>query len=156
MRPKRHHAFSLIEVVVALAIFAGAATVILALLPGLSRRGTDAADRLAAQRLPAAVRLELARLASGGLAALAAQVPYLEDSAPGLVLAAARNGARVAAGEESFFRIECRRFPTGPLAYLDGDAMLVVAVRVTWPGADASPPAETDGREFIFVTAVTR
>ena len=63
--------FSLIEVVVAVGIFATAVVVVLAMLPGLSRQAADSADAMTAQRLPDAVRLELERLsASGGFDAL--------------------------------------------------------------------------------------
>ena len=160
---KSVRAFSLIEVVIAVALFASTVTVILALLPGLSRQGTETADRLAAQRLPDAIKLELTRLAAHGFDALAAQIPVMNTPlADGLPLVATRNGAGIAgrdaapttvAEEERFYGIECWRFPAPPLGYEAGDQTLVLLVRVSWP----YPAAVTEASaEFTFVTSINR
>src|ERR1043165_4942205 len=89
-------AFSLIEVVIAVALFASVVTVILALLPGLARRGIEITDRLAAQRLPDAVKLEFSRLSAPGFDSFAAQLPVMGTPlANGYALIATRNGARL-------------------------------------------------------------
>src|SRR5688572_10829598 len=79
-RHGKRSAFSLIEVIMAVAVFAVSITVILALLPGLTGRGVETGDRLVATRLPAALQAELARLAIPDFDALAGQVPVM--SAP--------------------------------------------------------------------------
>ena len=63
---RHRRAFSLIEVIIAVGVFAVAVVVILALLPPLSREATDSADALVAQSLPDSVRVELSRLAASG------------------------------------------------------------------------------------------
>src|SRR5690606_26799207 len=65
MNCNRRHGFSLVEVVVAIGVVAVGATVILALLPGLLRRGEDVADLQTALRLPDAVESQL-RVEMGG------------------------------------------------------------------------------------------
>jgi len=157
--------FSLIEVLVAVALFAASVTVILALLPGLTRQAVETADRLAAQRLPDAVRVELARLAASDLDSLAAQVPVMSAAlSDGLALVATRNGLRVhsrdyqppVAGlispEDQYFLVECWRFPDGPLRYDGAQPSLALCVRVSWP---ASIPAAAR-HEFIFSTSLNR
>ena len=159
---KSVRAFSLIEVVIAVALFASTVTVILALLPGLSRQGTETADRLAAQRLPDAIKLELTRLAAHGFDALAAQIPVMNTPlADGLPLVATRNGARITVRdsvpstireEERFYAIECWQFPDAPLGYVAGDQTLALLVRVSWPyAAVTETPAE-----FVFVMSINR
>jgi prepilin-type N-terminal cleavage/methylation domain-containing protein len=164
--------FSLIEVIIAVALFAASVTVILALLPGLTRRGAENSDRLVAQRLPDAVRTELTRLALPGFDALAAQTPLMgTPPASGLALVATRDGVRLhsrdfqtpAAGRIAeggqYFLVECWRFPSGPLAYDAAQSSLTFCVRVSWPyrqpGADAPVP-DAARQEFMFVTSLNR
>lgn len=168
--PRR--AFSLIEVIVAVAVFAGAVTVVLALLPGLTRRGTETADRLVAQQLPAALQTELRRLSSAGFDALAAQAPLMGmPPEGGLAFVAARNGARLhardyrppagarIAEDEQYFLVECWRFGDGPLAYDPAQSALALAVRVSWPyrqpGSTAPTPSESR-HEFLFTAGINR
>lgn len=158
---KPARAFSLIEVVIAIALFASTVTVILALLPGLSRQGVETADRLAAQRLPDAIRAELARSASADFDSFAGSVPVMGTPlAGGYALVATRNGARVGsrdagsvAEDERYYSVECWRFPDAPLRYSSGDHSLALLVRVSWPY-----PALATGTpaEFMFVTAINR
>lgn len=168
----RRGAFSLIEVIVAVTLFAGAVAVILALLPGLALRGAENSDRLVAQRLPESVRIELGRLSAGGFDALAGRVPVASfPPVNGLALVASRDGTRVhsrdylppagdrLADAEQYFLIECWRFPGAPLAFDAAQSALALNVRVSWPyhqpGSDASVPIE--GRhEFTFVIGINR
>lgn len=165
-------AFSLIEVIVAVALFVASVTVILALLPALTRRGAENADRLVAQRLPDAVRVELGRLAASGFDGLAAQAPVMgAPPAEGLALVASHDGARVQsrdflapasgriADRDQYFLIECWRFADGPLRYDGAQSSLALCVRVSWPyrqpGA-ATPTPEAARQEFTFVTSLNR
>ena len=79
MKPSREvRAFSLIEVVIATGIFAGAVAVILGLLGALLRNAAEAESALAAQRLPDAVQVELTHLArSRGFDRLAGMIPLM-------------------------------------------------------------------------------
>ncbi len=165
-------AFSLIEVIIAVALFAASVTVILALLPGLTRRSAENADRLVAQRLPDAVRVELERLALPGFDALAAQAPVMGTPPEnGLALVATRDGARVQARDaqapatgriadgEQYFLVECWRFADGPLRYDAAQSSLALCVRVTWPyrlPGSTTSVTETARQEFTFVTTLNR
>lgn len=133
-------AFSLIEVVIAVAIFAGAVTVLLALLASTLRDSSDAADVQTALRLPGAVEVALREIsARGGLPALAARVPVMDASADrGLLLVAAREGdfVRLAGDTQirgEYFLIDVRRFGAGPLAFATERTVLPLQVRVSWP-----------------------
>lgn len=162
-------AFSLIEVVLAVGVFAIAIVVILALLPPLSRQAADSADALVAQSLPDNVRVELTRLASGGgFDALANRLPVM--SAPlvdGLLLVAARDARCLysadylpppAAGQlprsEQYFLVEVWRFNQPPLRFDPTSAVLAVFVRVSWPYQNPSAPSATplSSRSQITVT----
>ncbi len=152
----------------AIALFAGSITAILALLPGLSRRANDAADRLAAQRLPDAVRLEMTRLATPGLDALAAKIPVMGQSfAEGYTLVATRKGARIQsrdepsvavaiATEDRYFRAECWRFADAPLRFDNGQPVLALCVRVSWPYQGISTPPVAASGEFMFVVSLNQ
>jgi type II secretory pathway pseudopilin PulG len=171
-RPAASCAFSLIEVIVAVALFAGTVAVILALLPGLLRQGAENADRLVAQQLAGPLRIELKRLSTAGFDALAGQVPVMgQPPVNGLAFVASRDGSglhsrdyrppgtgRIAEGEQ-YFLVECWRFPTGPLAFDAAQSSLALAVRVSWPhrqpGAAAPTPSEAR-HELVFATGVNR
>lgn len=165
-------AFSLVEVVIAVGVFAGAIAVILALLPALSGQAAAAGDSLVAQRIPDALRVELRRLAtSGSLHSLAMRVPVavapLDD---GLAFVASRDGARLHVREylppasadtlpadEQFFLLEVWRFPAAPLAYDATGTVLPLLVRVSWPyraPSSASVVALTDRAQLTFNTAI--
>lgn len=141
--------FSLVEVAIAVGVFASALVVVLALLPSLGAQSARAGESFVAQRLPDALRIELQRLAAeGGFESLAAQVPPLGGPQPpdGLAFVATRggrslhaldylpptNGARMPEAEQ-FFLIEVWRFAVGPLAEAPAGVVLPVKVRVSWP-----------------------
>lgn len=166
--------FSLVEVVIAVGVFAAGITVVLALLPSLTNQSAASTEALVAQRLPDAVRMEMQRLAAAaGFDALAANVPVM--SAPldnGLAFVAGRDGARLhalnylapAASEalllrEQYFLVEIWRFPSPPLAYDAGGAVLPVYVRVSWPYrvADDGSPVVVENRSSLgFTCAINR
>jgi hypothetical protein len=165
-------AFSLIEVIVAVALFAGTVAVILALLPGLMRQGAENADRLVAQQLAEPLRVELKRLSAAGFDALAGRVPAMgQPPSNGLAFVADRSGSRLhardyrppatgaIAEDEQYFLVECWRFPSGPLAFDAAQSSLALAVRVSWPhrqpGSGTATPAEAR-HELMFATGVNR
>jgi prepilin-type N-terminal cleavage/methylation domain-containing protein len=173
MQSIRHAAFSLIEVVVAIGIFAVAVTAMLALLPALTRQAAEVDDALAAQRLPDGIRIELQRLARGNFDALATAIPVM--TAPldnGLLLVAARNGTRLhsvnhlppptnqqLSPEEQYFAVEVWRFDHAPLAYDPTGAVLPLYARVSGPyrvpGA-ATPTALSDRYQLTFTLVINR
>jgi len=147
---RRLFAFSLIEVVIAVAIFAGAVTVLLALLASTLRDSSDAADIQTALRLPGAVEVALREaVAREGLPALAARIPLMDAAADrGYLLVATREGefvrpAGAAPGgtraRSEYFLIDVRRFTAGPLAFDSARTVLPVQVRVTWPYRTLTP-----------------
>lgn len=165
-------AFSLIEVVVAVGVFAGAVAVIIGLMGALARQSADSLDHLAAQRLPAAVRVELQRLAAAGFDSLAGRIPLM--AAPlgeGLALAASRETAGVEslaylppptgrlAADEQYFLVECWRFQAEPLRSDPGKAFLALHVRISWPyrlPAIAGPVPLADRRQLTFTVSLNR
>ncbi len=170
----RPRAFSLIEVVLAVGIFAVAITTMLALLPALTRQAAGSADSLTALRLPDAIRTELDRLAaSGGLDALAAETKAMTSPFPAtLTLVAARDAARIhsldyqppaavdaIAPGDRFFQIETWSFNSAPLAFEPGSAVLALHVRVSWPyhvPAAATPTPLADREQVTFTLAIER
>ncbi|HVT74671.1 MAG TPA: hypothetical protein VHD61_16170 [Lacunisphaera sp.] len=163
--------FSLVEVVIAVGVFATAIVTMLALLPALVRQAAGTGDALAAQGLPDAIHLELERMAAGGFDQLAAAIPIM--SAPlqnGLQLVAARDGVRVQAESygpaadpiapaEQFFAAEVWRFDRAPLRYDPAGALMPLFVRVSWPfrlpGVGA-PTALADRSQFTFTLVILR
>lgn len=164
--------FSLLEVVLAVGLFATAVTTMLALLPMFSQRESAAADSFAAQRLSDAIHLELSRLAAPGFEMLAARIPVRTGiAAEGFSLVATRDASRIWARDdlspgseaitesECYFLVECWRFPEAPLAFDPAGACLVLQVRVSGPyripGLDM-PVAESQRSYVSFVAAVNR
>lgn len=162
-------AFSLVEVVIAVAIFGFALTAMLALLPALTRQAAESAETLAAQRLPDAVRVELRAVAErNGFGALATMLPAL--SAPlknGATFAAPRDGSWVKRVEtsvaidvvEAYYAIEIWRFAEATAGLESATAPLAAYVRVSWPwrapGALVDTPLE-QRHQFTFVVAIDR
>lgn len=162
--------FSLVEVVIAVGVFAVAVTAILAVLPSVTRQNAEFADRMVAQRLPAALHTELARLAAtSGYDVLATSVPVMTTSLDaGLSFVATRDGSSLGAisssgadipVDERYFQIETWRFDRVPLTYDASGAVLALFVRVTWPyrlpgSADATPLRSRN--ELTFTTALNR
>lgn len=172
MKPvARSRAFSLIEVIIAVGLFAGSVVVVIGLLSTLSRQATDSADILAAQRLPEAVRVELTRLAKSGFDSLAAQVPIMAVPLDhGFALVANREATQaqsldvlpqaslLPAGEQ-YFLVECWKFSAEPLAFTGSKAFLAMHVRVSWPyrvpGSTAPVPL-ADRNQTVFTVSLNR
>lgn len=166
---RRQSGFSLVEVIVAVGLFAGAIVVVLALLPLLARQASEAAELRVAQQLPDAVSVELQRMvASQGFDAFVAAVPPI--GAPfgeGLVLVGSRDGLRVRVanavpGDEAaaqYYAVEVLRFAQPPLAYDPAAFVLPLYVRVSWPyrvpGAGA-PTVPRERRHCGFTLAIHR
>src|SRR6478735_1425880 len=158
--PASIRSFSLLEVIIAVAVFAVSVSAILALLLPLSRLGAQSADRLTAQRLPDALKVELRRLSSGGFDVLAAEVPTMDAPLThGLAFVAVRDGSWLhsrdylppasdrIADEDRYFLVECWRFPDGALRYEAGQASLALVVRVSWPTGES---ASTGSQELMW------
>ena len=163
--------FSLVEVVIAVGIFAGAIVVVLSLLPSLVRQSAGGAGRLVAQQMSDLVRLELDRRAiATGFDALANAVPVMSAPlADGLSLVATSTGLRIEpatgagsggiAADDQHFLIEVWRFAQPPLWYDASSANLPLYVRISWPYrirgfAFATNPADRD--EFTVTLAIDR
>ncbi len=137
----------MVEVVIAVGIFAVAVVSILGLLPALVRPAGESADLLAAQRLAGPVEIELGRLAASNFDALVAAVPVMSEPLQnGFSLVGARDGLRLrslnngfAAGSpelaqgEQYFFVEVWQFPQPDLRYDGASGLLAVHVRVSWP-----------------------
>ncbi len=166
-------AFSLVEVIIAVGLFAAVVTTVIALLPALTRQGAVTVDTLSAERLPDALKVELSRLAAtGGFDALAGQVPLMTSSVGNaLTLVATRDAARlhardylppvtgVISDDEQYFLIECGRFPDEPLRYDSQKHYLALAVRVFWPyrlPGSTAPTADAARTQVVFTVSLTR
>ena len=166
--------FSLIEVVIAVGVFAIAVTVMLAMLPALIRQSTDSADALAAQRLPDSLRVELQRIATvAGFNTLAGDAPVM--GAPllnGLEFVATRDASRahsltshpptatalIPSGEQ-YFLVEVWRFNQAPLTFDPSATVLALYVRVSWPYRNPGtglPTALVARSQFTFNTSINR
>jgi hypothetical protein len=173
MQPTRQpRAFSLLEVIVALGLFAGSVTVIMLMLPSLSRHAAAASDRHLVQRLPSALKVELNRLAVPGMDALATQIPVMSGPLrEGFALAADREGNRLQSlaylppgtdrleADQEYFRLECWRYPDEPLRFDNQKGFLAVAVRVSWPyrlPGSETPTPEDSRNQILFTVSLTR
>jgi hypothetical protein len=162
--------FSLVEVILAVGIFALAVPTTLALLSALGRQGAMGAEALVAQRLPDSIRLELARLAQADFESLAGVVPVMTGTpAPGLALVATRDGCRLHSRDylplgpglavaEQYFLIECWRFGEEPLRFDSEKTFLALAVRVSWPSRlpDGTVAAEEAQSAITFTVVLNR
>lgn len=159
---QRRSAFSLLEVIIAVGIFAVGVAGILGLLGSMTRQQSANTDALVAQGLPDALRVELrrVRMAAGSLDTLAENVPVMTAAmADGLQFVATRDGGRlhsatyntpsanpIATGER-YFLVEVWRFDRAPLSYTSGDYSLAMHVRVSWPHAASA------GGQLVPMTA---
>lgn len=144
-------AFSLIEVVVALGLFAVTVVGVLALQTAIGESVAGIAAHSRAAQLGDALTIELRRICilsaaegrAAGLDGLAALVPS-SDSAPPLKLVASRDGLRVVRESEvdateigikpqdRFYLIEVRQH-AGPLEYASASGFLAATAAVKWP-----------------------
>jgi prepilin-type N-terminal cleavage/methylation domain-containing protein len=133
--------FSLVEVVIAIAVLAVSVAGVLALLPVVTRQTSEASESLVAHGLAGAVEVELDNLVRReGWTALVAKFPT-SGSAAGLAFVGTKQGERIGAVEtstipqtEQFFLIELWRLdPVASGAVEEDSASLAVQVRVAWP-----------------------
>ena len=144
---RRGDGFSLVEVVIAVAVVALGLTAILGLLPGLSRQSADSTDTQTALGLPDALRLELSRRARGDFDGFAASLPEMSaDPETGLRLVAAKNGGNLRSldaaetpAADQYFLVVVRRLTAAPLAYDPAAAYLAVNVLVAFPYRPLAP-----------------
>jgi hypothetical protein len=164
--------FSLVEVIIAIGLFASAVTVVIALLPAVTRQGAVTTDTMAAQRLPDALKVELSRLAVSGFDALAGQVPVMtQPLGRGLAFVATRDAARLHALDylppavdripepEQYFLVECGRFAEEPLHFDVPKHSLALGVRVSWPyrlPGSLAPTTENSRSQVAFTVSLTR
>jgi len=162
---RRRAAFTLVEVVVAVGVFAVSIVAVLGLLSPVSRAVAGVADRDTAAQLGDAIQVELVRLrdrqtASSSqtkLDAFAALVPAGDV----LKLVASRDGARViresdaennpvtgsppgVAKRDRYFLIEVSRQPSPLGDYTAGAGFLALTLTVKWPYQIASGPGAGD------------
>ncbi|OHE86599.1 MAG: hypothetical protein A3G75_11990 [Verrucomicrobia bacterium RIFCSPLOWO2_12_FULL_64_8] len=159
-RLPRTRAFTLVEVIVAVGVFAVAVTAALGLLSSQSRRASDLDDAQTAARLGTGIQQELERLKTAiGIEGLAAVIPPAESDAP-MQLAAPRDGHRVLrcdgaaaaadrplndgllpgiAWRDRFFLAEISQQLDLPFAAAAG--YLAVTARISWPHRLPAGPA---------------
>lgn len=140
MRRLRHHGFSLVEVVIAIGIVAGAVAVILRLLPTIARETADSADAQTAIRMAGSVESQLQSEAATGLGGLAGLIPVMQsDPDVGRHYVADRDGVDLRIdpagndGKGQYFLVVVRRYQSGALAYDGQGAFLAVNVVISWP-----------------------
>jgi len=151
--PRWSRAFSLIEVVISVGIFAGAIVIILALLGPLNRSIGEVADNGRAARLADAINVELLRLRDKQLVPKLDNLANLTNATAGLILYASADGSRVVADADAgddpinpaagtppgivasdrYYLVTVRTQPS-PLNYTPGtSAFLAVTATITWP-----------------------
>jgi len=152
------HGFSLVEVIIAIAVAGGALAVVLALLSGLLRATGDAADHQTALQLAGAIELrlyeELGGAFPGGLQTGRILVADKEGTA---LRGELGSDATFPPGPPSaYFHIAVMPFTQPPLAYQAGRGVLPLRVRISWPYAailsaagNPSAPANTQSVEFV-------
>jgi len=150
--------FSLVEVIIAIAVAGGALAVILALLSGLLRASADAADHQTALQLAGAIEARLYE-EMGGTFPGGLQV--------GRVLVADKERTSLRGEQESdavltpaYFHIAAIPFTQPPLAYEAGRGVLPLRVRVSWPysavlSAMNTPEAVANTQSVEFVVTLT-
>ncbi len=164
MLRKHTQGFSLIEVVLAVGIFATVIIGVVGLLGPTVRSVRDVIDSTIAARLADGVDAELRRVGFVGMVAATSGSTVLP-------LVATEDGSRIVretdAGnaptatppgipqEERYYLVEVRR-AVSP-AYTAGDPSLVLTIRVSWPyqrPGSGTPVAPEDRSVFIFNTAI--
>lgn len=164
MSATRSNGFSMIEVVLAVGIFATVIIGVIGLLGPTVRSVRDVIDSTVAARLADGVDAELRRVGFAGMVAATTGTTVLP-------LVATDDGSRIVreadAGnaptgtppgipqEQRYYLVEVRRAVTP--AYSNGDPSLVLTIRVSWPyqrPGSGAPVAPADRSIYIFNTAI--
>lgn len=157
--PPRSRAFSLVEVILAVGIFAASIVAVIGLMSPMTKRVEDVLDAEVASRLSNTIESELQRL---GFAWAATTVPAAGAEAAPIRLFADASASRIRlsgaaadaplrgvdepgiAERDRYFLIEVRQL-AAPFAYVDGvSGSVAVQSRVTWPyQVPAAPGSST-------------
>ena len=158
----RREGFTLLEIIIALAVFGFVVTGLLAFLPWAIDGKANIKDFNTACAMPDAVQLELERLGFKGVeeatrpdesSGSSSGSAKISDTQPGLYLVARRDGLYVSKAyevttdgainkneacdipvSESYFLIKCVQFPEGnDLAHVESNGWLALQVDVQWP-----------------------
>lgn len=174
-RSRRARAFTLIEVVIAVGIFAGAIVIILALFGPLTRSIGEVADTSRAARLAEAINAELLRVCDAQVPTTGTKLDALADLVKNgaiLRLVASNDGSHVVcetnadndpvtgtppgiALRDRYYLVEVRAQPA-PLNYTAGiSAFLPLAATIKWPYQVATGPAPPDALAADLTQAQT-
>ncbi len=168
-------AFSLVEVIIAVGVFAAGVGAVVMLLSSLTRAAGESVEHHTAQQLTDALRVELTRVAGvEGFDSLAGSLPEIGAPLPaGRQFVATRDGLVLhsvdqvpsqgqIAESEQFFLIECWKYSTEPLRPSGTKAFLATYVRVSWPYRSGAPAGggaivpESSRSQLTFNCAINR
>jgi len=159
----RHRAFSLIEVMIAVAVVGTGLLVVLAMLPALLQQNANARQAHIALGLPDAVTVELRRMAGGTISSFGARAAEFTAESSPLRLVAAEDGTdlrdgSVNDGRPAFFLIELHRFqPGSQVGYDPAASHLVLQARISWPyrpTGDVASEIASDSRQRVAFNVV--
>lgn len=183
MRSNRSEGFSLVEVVLAIGVFALTIVAVIGLLGPIAQQVRDLQDTKVANSLPAPIREELNRIGFQYFVTVNDDSTSLNSGNFPTALVATMDGSRVIGydgtfdnlgnviprdgvsptgidEDEQYFAIEISP-GTGNLAYNSGDAHVAFLVKISWPyklrtGVDDNPEvvAEEDRQTFEYPTAI--
>jgi|GEM_PF-804031 len=148
-------AFSLVELILALAVAGGALAVLLALLSGLLREAAGTADHQTALHLAGAIEQRLYETMGGAFpGGVQAGRVLLADNEGGTLRDESENDPTLPL---AYFHIELSPFAGAPLAYEAERGVLPLRVRVSWPytavvsaAAHAGAAANTQSLDFVI------
>ena len=135
-RRDKREGFTLLEIIIALAVFGFVVTGLLAFLPWAIDGKGNIKDFNTACTMPDAIQVELDRMGFNAVE------EATDPSGVGLFLVARRDGLQVryedvncdVPMDERYFLIKCRQFPTGNrLAHQPSNGWLALQVDVQWP-----------------------
>lgn len=164
----KQRGFSLVEVIIAIAVVSTAVLIALSLLPILTRQTRESTDLQTVQRLTDLITLEMRRRSTGaGFDAFAAAIPVM--AAPlmnGHAFVVSSDGGKIASESESEianddqrFLVEMWRFAEPPLRFDPNASVLAAYVRVSWPyriPGSETPTAAKNRSTFAFTIAINR